>query len=332
MSKTNVISLTEALNRSNYDEYIKDKVKEFIIENNKNYQKDSNVYLTKCFNQNIFVIVFDLLAKYKNVDYIITILIYIPTSFPNELRIYFQKNQNFIITEYYQNSKIIDDTTVELNYDKIINFIPLQHPLSKLINALTEQFNREFPLLKTGRTVDYIGPCFFDAKDSTKIEIKPDDLKEDKKIDETRKKLKDKILKNLEEKLFEMQTTQSQLESIKNEININSNDYYSRPSANNELEEMNLKLIELKSKLENDIQKLMYRENIGILDKCEEVVEIKNKEKFKYTIMKKSIEDFLRYINKAFEKKIITFRQAVDETRKISKELFFVTYLAEKNI
>ena len=73
----------------------------------------------------------------------------------------------------------------------------MQHPLSKLINALTEQFNREFPLLKVNRTVDYIGPCFFDAKDSTKIEIKPDDLKEDKKIDETMKKLKDKILKNI---------------------------------------------------------------------------------------------------------------------------------------
>ena len=95
---------------------------------------------------------------------------------------------------------------------------------------------------------------------------------------------------------------------------------------------MNQKLCELKLKLENDVQKLKYNKNIGILDKCEEIVEIKNKEKFKYTIMKKGIEDFLIYINKAFEKKIITFRQAIDETRKLSKELFYISYLAEKNI
>ena len=311
---------------------IKDKVKSFIIENNKDYKNVSSIYLTKSFNKNIFVIKFDLYAKYKNGDYIITILIYIPVSFPNEIRIYFQYNQDFYITQYYIDQHIIEEATAELIYDKIINFIPLQQPLKELINALTEQFNQKFPLFQTKQKPEYIGPCHLDEKSSTKIEIKPDDLKEIKKSDDDRKKLKDKILKNLEDKLFEMQSTQSQIESEKNEINTQINNYLSRSSANNELEEMNLKLIEIKSKLEKDIQKLKYRENFEILETFEEIVEIKNKEKFKYTVMKKGIEDFLKLINRAFEKKIITFRQAVDETRILSKELFFVTYLAEKNI
>lgn len=277
MSNKRSISLNEALNRSDYPEYIKDKVKSFIIENNKNYQKVSTVYLTKCFNKNIFVIKFDLSVKYKNIDYIITILIYIPIIFPNEIRIYFEDNQDFHIDSYYQDLKIIDEVTAELNYEKIINFIPLQQPLKNLINALTDKFNQKFPLFKNKQKIEYCGPCILDEKSSTLIELKPDDLKEIKRSDEDRKRLKDKILKNLEDKLFEIQSTQSQLESIKNEINTSINNYISKTSAKNELEEMNQKLCELKLKLENDVQKLKYNKNIGILDKCEEIVEIKNK-------------------------------------------------------
>lgn len=332
MSNLNPISLNEALNRSDYDEYIKDKVKSFMIENHKNYKNISSIYLTKCFNKNIFVIKFDLYVKYKDIEYIITILIYIPINFPNEIRIYFEYNQDFIIDKYYQNNKIIDETTAELNYDKILNFVPLQQPLSQLINAIIDKFNQKFPLFKAKQKPDYYGPCHLDEKSSTKIEIKPDDLKEINSLEESKKKIKDKILKNLEDKLFEIQTTQSQLESVKNEINNQINNYISRNSANNELEEMNLKLIQIKSKLENDIYDLNYKEKKGILDKCEEVVEIKNKEKFKYTIMKKTLEDFLRYINKAFEKNIITFRQGIEETRRVSKELFYISYMVEKNI
>ena len=290
MSNKRSISLNEALNRSDYPEYIKDKVKSFIIENNKNYQKVSTVYLTKCFNKNIFVIKFDLSVKYKNIDYIITILIYIPIIFPNEIRIYFEDNQDFHIDSYYQDLKIIDEVTAELNYEKIINFIPLQQPLKNLINALTDKFTQKFPLFKNQQKIEYCGPCILDEKSSTLIELKPDDLKEIKRSDEDRKRLKAKILKNLEDKLFEIQSTQSQLESIKNEINTSINNYISKTSAKNELEEMNQKLCELKLKLENDVQKLKYNKNIGILDKCEEIVEIKNKEKFKYTIMKKGLE------------------------------------------
>ena len=77
---------------------------------------------------------------------------------------------------------------------------------------------------------------------------------------------------------------------------------------------------------------MKYKEKKGILEKCDEIVKIKNKEKFKFTVIKKDLEDFLRCIKKSFERNLITFRQSVDETRQISKELFIATYLAEKNI
>ena len=312
MNNTNSISLNDALSKSDYTEFMKNKVKEFLIENYRSYNNKSSTYLTKSFNKNIIVIKFDLHVKYKTIEYIITILIYMPITFPNELRIYFEYNQNFIIDSYYQEQKIIDETTAELYYEKIIPFTPLKQPLSQLIKP------------------EFYGPCHLD-ENSTKIDIKPDDLKESENLIEARKKMKDIILINLEEKLFEIQSTQSKLESIKTEINTNIINDYSKTKVN-ELEEMNVNLIKIKSKLEEDVNNLKYKEKKGILEKCDEIVKIKNKEKFKFTVIKKDLEDFLKYINKSFERNLITFRQSVDETRQISKELFIATYLAEKNI
>lgn len=330
MNNTNSISLNDALSKSDYTEFMKNKVKEFLIENYRSYNNKSSTYLTKSFNKNIIVIKFDLHVKYKTIEYIITILIYMPITFPNELRIYFEYNQNFIIDSYYQEQKIIDETTAELYYEKIIHFTPLKQPLSQLINALTNKFVEKFPLFKAKKKPEFYGPCHLD-ENSTKIDIKPDDLKESENLIEARKKMKDIILISLEEKLFEIQSTQSKLESIKTEINTNIINDYSKTKVN-ELEEMNVNLIKIKSKLEEDVNNLKYKEKKGILEKCDEIVKIKNKEKFKFTVIKKDLEDFLRCIKKSFERNLITFRQSVDETRQISKELFIATYLAEKNI
>ena len=172
------ISLNEALNKSEYDEFIKDKVKSFVLENYKNYKDKSNLYLTKCFNKKIFVIKMDLYVTYKATEYILTVLIYIPNTFPNELRIYFEYNQDFLIDRYYQQEKIIDETTAELDYFKIINYIPLKNPLNDLVKALIDKFNQKFPLFKAKVKPEFYGPCHLDISTCTKIEIKPDDIKE----------------------------------------------------------------------------------------------------------------------------------------------------------
>ena len=327
------ISLIEALNKSEYDEFIKDKVKSFVLENYKNYKDKSNLYLTKCFNKKIFVIKMDLYVTYKAIEYILTVLIYIPNTFPNELRIYFEYNQDFLIDRYYQQEKIIDETTAELDYFKIINYIPLKNPLNDLVKALIDKFNQKFPLFKAKVKPELYGPCHLDISTCTKIEIKPDDIKEINKLDNDKKKIKDKIMKTLEKKVYEIQSTQSQLDILKNRINTKINNYISK-NKSDELEKMIKNMVELQSKIEQDIQKLKYQknnENNNILQKCEEVVEIKDKEKYRYQVMMKSAEDFLLFIKKGFERNIIPFNKGVDEIRRISKELFFINYCYQKN-
>lgn len=331
MSSENSISLNEALNKSDYSGYIKDKVKSFVLENYKNYKDKSNIYLTECFTNNIFVIKMDLYVKLKGTEYILTILIYIPTTFPVELRIYFEYNQDFRIEENYIEQNIIDESTAEIYYGNIINFVPLKQPLNQLISALIDKFNQNFPIFLSKEKIKYYGPGILESKNSTKIDMALDELikLKEKNTNDYRQKLKDKIRKMLEEKLFEIQTTHSQLDGLKIKINKQINDYLSK-GRNDELEKINIKMFELKSKLENDIQNLQYKGNKNILEKCEEIVEIKNKEKYKYVVMRKTVDDFLKYIKKAVEKDIMPFNKGLEETRKLTKELFYINYFIEK--
>ena len=329
MNESNPISLNEALNKSDYPENIKDKIKLFVLENDKYYKNNSFLYLTKCFNKNIFVIKFDITVLYKDNDYILTLLIYIPITFPNDLRIYFENNQNFKIHQYYQDNKIIDYTTAELYYEQIIAFIPLKKPLTILINALKDKFNTNFPLFKSNDTSELYGPCSLDLKNSFKIEIKEDDLKVSNELINMRKKIKDKIFQLLDNKLLEIQQTESQLVDLK--IRINSKlENFQKKNSNNELEEMNVKLVELISKLEFDIESLKYKEYKSPLEKCEEIVRIKDEKIFKYKVIEKNLDLFISYLKKAYEKNIIPYNKCVEEIRKVSKELFFVKYCIEK--
>ena len=330
MTSNNKISLNEALNKSEYPEYIKDKVISFVLENYQNYKDKSQTYLTKCFNKKIFVIKMDLPVKFKNIDYLITILIYIPVSFPNEIRIYFEYNQDFIIDKHYKEQNTIDETTAELYYQNIINFIPITQSINQLVQALIDKFNQYFPLFRSKSKPEYYGPCHLDNDSSTLIEIKPEDLNIIIKKEDKKKKIKDKIMKILEEKLFEIQATHSQLDGMKMKINTKINSYISKGTSN-DFEEMNVKLLELISKLELDIKNLKNKKKNSILEQSEKVVEIKDTEKYKYIVMRKTTEDFLKYLKKGFERGIIPFNKFVEETRKISKELFYINYVIEKS-
>ena len=330
MTSNNKISLNEALNKSEYPDYIKDKVISFVLENYQNYKDKSQTYLTKCFNKKIFVIKMDLPVKFKNIDYLITILIYIPLSFPNEIRIYFEYNQDFIIDKHYKEQNTIDETTAELYYQNIINFIPITQSINQLVQALIDKFNQYFPLFRSKSKPEYYGPCHLDNDSSTLIEIKPEDLNIIIKKEDKKKKIKDKIMKILEEKLFEIQATHSQLDSMKMKINTKINSYISKGTSN-DFEEMNVKLLELISKLELDIKNLKNKKKNSILELSEKVVEIKDTERYKYIVMRKNTEDFLKYLKKGFERGIIPFNKFVEETRKISKELFYINYVIEKS-
>ena len=170
-------SLSEILKKSDYSKEKLGEVKQFISEIYTKYKENSKIYLTFSFNKNIIFIKNELYFYFKNKIYPIFLLIYIPVTFPKELRIYIQKVAEMEINEYYIEKKIIDYSTLELYYDKLCEYKPLIDPINILIENLYNNFSNNFPLYKATQKIDYFGPCVLNESKTTLINIKPENLK-----------------------------------------------------------------------------------------------------------------------------------------------------------
>lgn len=324
MDNQKKITFKEAINKCDYPKENIDSVKRFISENISEYDYMISIYFTHSFNKNIFLIRHELQVEFKGKTYSIFLLFYIPVSFPNELKIYIEKVIELTVSSHYKD--FIDDETLELNYEKIAGYRPLEVPLSKLIDTLRINFAKDFPLFKSKNPIDYFGPCNLNTQQSTLVDVKLEDLKGNYNIHHLRKKVKNKILKLINDKSFEMQKTLSNLESVEKkieEINIEDN------QKNEQIEDIIIKLKEMESKLEFEVKE-MTSNNKDYLDKYKDVIKIYDKEKFKYKVMQRTIEDYFLYLKKAMEKKIISFTEARDKIRVLSKELFYIMYCIDK--
>ena len=69
-----------------------------------------------------------------------------------------------------------------------------------------------------------------------------------------------------------------------------------------------------------------------IFDKCNELIKIKNEKILEYNVKLKALEDYLVYLKKAYEKKRVSFKDMVQQTRLLSREIFNIEYLCKKEI
>lgn len=330
MNKFQKISFNEALEKSDYSEETKDKIKLFIYENITKFEENTEIILTYSFGKNIFVIRHILKIELKKIQYSIFILMYLTVDFPNNFRIYIQKVMDLGINPVCIEKKLIDPTTLELNYQNLLNYKPLEKPITELIEAILLEFSVTFPLYKSKKKEDYYGPCLLNDDKSFSIIMKKEDLKENTSLNELRNKLKSKIINLINNVSFEMQKTTSELDAVEEKIEqILKDCSNARSKENIQLEKIIQTLQSLRTNLTNEIEQLR-NNNKTILHKCNEVVKIKDQEKFKYTVMKKTIEDYLKYIRRSMEKNLISLDEGIEQTRRLSKELFFILYIIQK--
>ena len=324
MENQKKITFKEAIIKSDYPKENIDKVKSYIKEHISEYDYTTIIYFTHSFNKNIFLIRHELQVVYKGKPYSIFLLFYIPISFPKELRIYIEKIIELTISPKYIN--YIDKETLELYYESLTEYRPMQVPLSKLIDILRNKFSSDFPLFKSKEPIDYFGPCILNTQESFLVEVKPDDLKGNYNIIDFRNKVKKKILKLINDKSFEIQKSLSELDNLEKKIEqINIEDNLN----GNRFENGIIKLKEMESKLEYEIQELKSY-NKDYLNKYKDIIKIEDKKQFKYMVMKRTIEDYLLYLKKAVEKNLISFEECKNKTRKLSTELFFINYFIDK--
>ena len=363
-----LITMEDALIKSSYPKYLQDFIKEFIINNYSN-NKNKKVYLTLVNNESLFVIEYKLSVYLNGKSYEIFILVYLPKLYPNyDPNFYILKDKKFSVSDYYKNGKI-NEKTLKINLYSFIPFDPAKNNIEEIINKINEEFNKEFPIYKSENNEILSEECVLN-KDYTKeiiIENKNNNFNfnyedinkfndiqindnnnnnKNKDFDDEslllfmRTQVKDVLREkyyNFNEK-FKIKNIYNDLKEVDNTSKIELNNINKLYTEENYMKQELKKLQKIKeylnsveNKLIEEKNNILNSKNKSIFDKCDELIKIKDNKDFEYIIMQKTIEDYLVYLKKAYEKKIVSFEDMVNTTRQLSRELFYISYIRNKS-
>ena len=94
----------------------------------------------------------------------------------------------------------------------------------------------------------------------------------------------------------------------------------------NYLKGIKQKLIDIENGLNQEMQNCGSQKKTP-LEKCDELIKIKDDEDMRLLMMKKAIEDYLVCLKKGFERRVVSFQDMVNQTRELSREIFSIDYL-----
>ena len=95
------------------------------------------------------------------------------------------------------------------------------------------------------------------------------------------------------------------------------------------LKNIKIKLQEIEKGVEQEYKN--YQSNTKtFFDKCDEIVTFPNPKDMEYLIKIKVMEDYLVYLKKAYEKKIVSFNDMINLTRSFSRQIFNMNYMRSK--
>ena len=331
------MKLDDAIKKSSYTSSNKDIILEAILDNFSD-KKENKVYFQSSSNDKIFIISKTLSAKLLNRSYNIPIIIHIPESYPNlPPEFYIHKRPKVGINNaYYENEKIIDVKTFKINTDKICPFNPSKNNLGEIIEELKIRFSKVFPIYsdKTANNqIPSIGPNNPDFRKMNEIIVESDKMTNKQVYDLVKKQAKDAVISKynkyktqykIDQKYKELKTI-NEIVRLKAGNSLNGNEHPMNESVN-VLKNIKQRLIEIENDLNKEIEN---SKNINktTLEKCDELIKVKDDEDMKFLVMKKTIEDYLIYLKRGYERKLISFDVMVNQTRALSREIFTIDYL-----
>ena len=331
------MKLDDAIKKSSYTSSNKDIILEAILDNFSD-KKENKVYFQSSSNDKIFIISKTLSAKLLNRSYNIPIIIHIPESYPNlPPEFYIHKRPKVGINKaYYENEKIIDVKTFKINTDKICPFNPSKNNLGEIIEELKIRFSKVFPIYsdKTANNqISSIGPNNPDFRKMNEIIVESDKMTNKQVYDLVKKQAKDAVISKynkyktqykIDQKYKELKTI-NEIVRLKAGNSLNGNEHPMNESVN-VLKNIKQRLIEIENDLNKEIEN---SKNINktTLEKCDELIKVKDDEDMKFLVMKKTIEDYLIYLKRGYERKLISFDVMVNQTRALSREIFTIDYL-----
>ena len=336
--KLEPIKLDDALNKSSYSLDSRDIILETILDNFSD-KENNNVYLQSLSDKKIFTIMKNLNAKLVNKTYKIPIVINLPATYPNTpAEFYIQKKPTIGISKvYYENQKIIDLNSFQINTDKICPFNPATNNLGQIIETLKYKFSNQFPIYanksSNNQKKENFGPNNPELRKMSEVIVESEKMTNKQVYELIKKQARDAVLSKYNKFNSQYKLTQNYKElktindisRLKSGNSLNGNEH---PMNKNliVLKNIRQRLYDIENNLKQEIQN-SGNSNKTVLDQCDELIKIKDDEDMKLIMMKKVIEEYLIYLKRGYERKIVSFDDMVNKTRALSRELFTIDYL-----
>ena len=380
------ISLEEALKITSYPNYLKDFIKQFLIDNYSDNDM-AKIFLIKD-NEKIFVIEYALTIELNGRNYKVYVLVYLPILFPNyPPEFYIEKTASLGLNKFYNGKISVPD--FKINLESFVKFDPNKNNIEEIINNLVINFTQEFPIYKDNginnnlntsakcileksktskvilpkkqnnysRPKTYIGNNNYNNNNSNSNGLRRsyqnnyDNVKTEKLIDNNKDEFTDKTFLDFIKKQTKDIIRYNYLE-FKERHNFGANmdklkifqeNVYQRLNDGNiygkndqlksrfqTLKNIKAKLEVIENNLNNEINDIKNNDNKSFFDKFDEIVNVKNQKDLEYLAKIKDMEDYLVYLKKGYEKDIVSFKDMLNLTRALSREIFNLNYMRNK--
>ena len=330
--------LNSALDLSSYPTNNKGYIKNLII-NDFFENKNAKVFFNP--QEKVFVIEYILNVTFSNKTFNVILFIHIPQFFPNcPPEFYLQKKPKVGLNKSYMNKKI-DPNSFEIHLEQFEKFDISQNSFKNIIEEILDEFNSDFPIYKDNKDTrpepEIIGRNNIDKKSYNEVIIVSDTFTDEQFMNFMKNQVKDILRAKMIDfsQKYKVEKNYADLQKM-NEIakinNVHNNSDISKNPMNVRLENLKnvkLKLNQMENRLEQEIQQCLNNTKTP-LEKCNDFITIKDEKDMEYVVMKKTIEDYLVYLKKGYEKKVVSFNDMVNLTRNLSRELFSIDYLRKQ--
>lgn len=226
---------------------------------------------------------------------------------------------------------MINEGTFQINVEYFCRFNQTKTNIGEIINSLKNSFNKTFPVYKSNTANLYAvpGKNNIDKNLLQQVIIKSEKFTDTQLLDFMRKQVKNIIKNKYNDLNNKYRTPQyyNDLKQMKMELDRSSSsgNIPTNPHLEN-LKQIKEELYQIESGIQADIQNIE-NANGDVLMKCDELIKVKNERDLEFLVKRKILEDYLVFLKKGYEKKVVSLDEILEQTRTLSREIFTIDYL-----
>jgi hypothetical protein len=277
----------------------------------------------------------------KSKNYKVNILVYLQKEYPSDLpTFYIYKFPNIGVNQHY--AGLINSDTLQIYIEKLLKFNDKRNNIEEIIQVLKSQFKNDFPIYRDKQNTfgfELVEKCSIDLNRVKQVKLLCEKFNDETFLKFMKKQTKDKMKEIyflFSEKYKEIQNDSQKLNNLKNIMNnkmITNNSQIQiekLKEEKNRLIKIKAQLNDIEGNINDEINEIKENDNKSILEKTNEFIRINNEKKMQYIMMKKALEDYLAFLRKVFEKKIISLEEMIGLTRMLSREIYNIIYSMNK--